>query len=231
MIFEFLSILPKAKLIISKGTIFYRARKFDKIEDFENKEKYKKELGPPPYEATLKNNNRMNPPGISYFYVADDVETCLMEINAATTEKIIVGEFMLKKEIKILDLSNFEISNKQKREYTNIFSKRYKHKYMELINYFKSFAEDISKPINDDDKIYEYIPTQVLTEFIRKIGFDGIKYKSSKNPKGNNYVLFFGPEESTFIKNFNETFELNNYYLCLPNFKSIFDFTPPEKLK
>lgn len=221
LINELLSVLPNAKRIINKDKKFYRARKFDKIEDFENKEKYKKELGPPPYKVSLKKNNRMSPPGISYFYVADDIETCLKEIDASITEKIIIGEFMLKKEIKILDLSNFEISDKQKKEYTNIFSKKYKHKYIDLINYFKSFAEDISKPINDDDEIYEYIPTQVLTEFIRKVEFDGIKYKSSKNPKGNNYVLFFGPEDSPFIKNFNKTFELNNYYLYRPNLKSL----------
>ncbi|HEX9652872.1 MAG TPA: RES domain-containing protein [bacterium] len=40
-----------------------------------------------------------------------------------------------------------------------------------------------------DDRLAEYAPTQIITEFFKNNGFDGIEYKSSLG-EGNNIALF-----------------------------------------
>jgi len=49
--------------------------------------------------------------------------------------------------------------------------------------------EAFSVPIENDDDRSEYVPTQILAELFRDIGFDGIAYKSMFG-KGYNIALF-----------------------------------------
>jgi hypothetical protein len=44
-------------------------------------------------------------------------------------------------------------------------------------------------PVDNEDEI-EYLPTQYLAEYIKKSGFDGIKYDSSLSEGGINVALF-----------------------------------------
>jgi RES domain len=60
------------------------------------------------------------------------------------------------------------------------------------------FGDEISKPISDSVKAYEYVPTQVMTEYFRHLfhresgePLNGIAFRSSKNPGGICYTLFF----------------------------------------
>jgi hypothetical protein len=59
-----------------------------------------------------------------------------------------------------------------------------------------SFAEQIAAPVARDDRVHvDYIPTQVLTEFLRDFRFecgpiDRIRYPSATPVKGANVVLF-----------------------------------------
>lgn len=49
-------------------------------------------------------------------------------------------------------------------------------------------SEEFSKP-NFGDQI-EYAPTQFLCEYIKRLGFDGIKFKSAVSATGTNVLLF-----------------------------------------
>jgi hypothetical protein len=57
-------------------------------------------------------------------------------------------------------------------------------------------ASDISRPIAHDDRVHiEYVPTQVVTEYLRSAtfpegGLDGIRYRSSRRDGGVSLVLF-----------------------------------------
>ena len=60
-------------------------------------------------------------------------------------------------------------------------------------------SREISRPIERGDKVHiEYVPTQVVTEFVRdqltwkRSRVDGIKYVSSVHPDHASYVLFAG---------------------------------------
>ncbi|UNL87487.1 RES domain-containing protein [Priestia koreensis] len=171
---------------IDKNQKLFRARKIEQtLIESENINWYK-ELGPAP--AKYAANNRMSPSGISYTYLADNVQTTIQEIRAENEDKIILGEFRTKHELRILDLSKKVIIPK-----LSIFNEEYSHNDNWLEDFILDFTEEISIPISNKEKDIEYIATQVLAEFIRKLEFDGIKFESSLAKGTFNYVLFCGP--------------------------------------
>ncbi len=78
------------------------------------------------------------------------------------------------------------------------------------IRFLTEFATDISSPITRNTKEHiEYVPTQIVTEYFRKVfrfneddQFDGLAYRSSKNPDGLAFVLFC---ENTQIINLDDS--------------------------
>lgn len=155
-------------------------------------------------------NNRMSPAGISYFYGAMDADTCAHEMRPDINEIIEIAEFEVLRDIPILDLS----SNLEYRG--SIFNPEYTFYEEEVYKPFLNhFVDDISKPVRKTDAEIEYVPTQVLTEFIKTMNFrndfyytdaggaqgdvflNGIMYRSSARKDGKNTVLFGGPGIST----------------------------------
>ena len=61
------------------------------------------EIGPPP--SKLAKAGRMNAEGISVFYGAMDMETCVSEIRAPVGNRVVVGKFELLRTVQLLDLS------------------------------------------------------------------------------------------------------------------------------
>ena len=47
-----------------------------------------------------------------------------------------------------------------------------------------------SKPVTYDEPHLDYVPTQILSEFFREQGFDGIAYRSLLDKKGKNLAFF-----------------------------------------
>ena len=65
------------------------------------------------------------------------------------------------------------------------------------LTFLHHVAEQISQPVARDDRVHiEYVPTQVVTEFLRsrvrwqRAGLDGIKYNSSAHPGHAAYAFF-----------------------------------------
>jgi hypothetical protein len=63
--------------------------------------------------------------------------------------------------------------------------------------FMSEFLRDFSSPIERDDRIHiDYVPTQVVTEYLRDAKLDGlspvegIKYRSARRKSGICYVLF-----------------------------------------
>lgn len=61
----------------------------------------------------------------------------------------------------------------------------------ELLNHdlVREFSKSLSTPVNSDYDDIDYIPTQYLTEYIKNLGYYGIKFKSSLSD-GENITLF-----------------------------------------
>ncbi|QHN65000.1 RES domain-containing protein [Bergeyella cardium] len=168
---------------IDKKEIYYRARISDK------KGYDKKEMWNPPNE--LAKSGRANPNGISYLYLAKDLETTLYEVRASLFDYVSVSKFELKQDIKVINLSHstydiFELIGAEK-----IQALEDVIKYDTFIN---KLEQELSKPRRRSDSELDYLPTQYLSELIKSMGFDGIEFKSSLHQNGVNLVIFDKPK-------------------------------------
>lgn len=84
-----------------KGTKLYRARICNDIKGFE-----KSEMGAPP--AHLRKAGRVNPEGIGVLYLTSDEQTALSEVRAGTFDYVTIGTFQLKKEIRVVNISEIK---------------------------------------------------------------------------------------------------------------------------
>lgn len=55
---------------------------------------------------------------------------------------------------------------------------------------FNQISEDLSKPLRRFDSELEYVPTQMICEYCKLNGADGIRFNSSLHKGGKNIVLF-----------------------------------------
>lgn len=141
-----------------------------------------------------KANGRMNPAGISMFYSSQHKVLTIKEVvdlNDNSRPYYSTAIFYTKEKLKLVDLTKVPSSPSIYDETNN--------RHIEILAFLNSFIEDITKPIQANDSIIEYVPTQIVTEYIRfnpKLGVDGIIYPSSKDRNLNNIVLFYDHEES-----------------------------------
>ncbi|URZ14158.1 RES family NAD+ phosphorylase [Clostridium felsineum] len=173
------------------GTILYRARISDESG-------YKsKDMGAPP--PRLISAGRANSEGISCLYLADNIDTTIHEIRARDLDYISVGSFELKKNIKVVDLSYIENFSP--------FSTGYDLTWLAVnIELLKKIGKEISKPLRRQDSILDYLPTQYISDFVKHLGYDGIKYKSTLSSDGNNFAIF---SEKNFKCNKVEVYHIN----------------------
>jgi len=127
---------------------------------------------------------RANPKGIPCLYVASDKETAMSEVRPWLDSIISVGYLKLTKDIKVLDFSvghgksNFSIYFKEQPSQEEIVNAV----WLDIDNAF-------SKPTKASDSKSDYAPTQIISEYIKSKGYDGIAYKSSL-ADGYNIALF-----------------------------------------
>lgn len=149
------------------------------------------DLGPPPLRAA-KQPNRMSPAGIVMMYVAESPETALREtVGRAATYSI--GEFETTRDAVILDLAELPPIPSMFERIPD--SLEYDPRL--LLIFLHQVADDISKPIARDDRVHiEYVPTQVVTEYLRTVvpaddrPVEGVRYASSRHQGGVSLVLF-----------------------------------------
>ncbi len=126
---------------------------------------------------------RANPKGIPCLYVATDKETAMSEVRPWLGAILSVAIFKLPKDLKIIDFSvghesiNLKFYFEEPTE-----EERVKAVWSDIDNAF-------SKPTKISDTKSDYAPTQIISEFIKSKGYDGIAYKSSL-ASGYNIALF-----------------------------------------
>lgn len=166
----------------------YRARVADSLEKMEGLlESPARELGPPP--PALAAAGRMNAKGISVFYGAFEVETCLAEARAPVGSSVVTAQFEITRELRLLDFnalagcfsggSVFDPASEQKwgRE-----------------AFLRSLVDEISRPIMPHEEDSEYLPTQIVAEYLYErldTPVDGLIFRSPQTAgNGQNVVLF-----------------------------------------
>ena len=184
------------EVTLEKGYSFFRAQLGNggySIGEDEGGNKYEEnELTPFSKERMKPNLNcvvegRANPKGIAYLYLTTDLETAISEVKPFLGSTISLGIFKIKEELTLIECAYFnefedkKISNIK----INNLSKEDKRKLAVWSNIDSAFSE----PINSTDETCEYVPTQIIAEFFKSKGIDGIAHKSSLS-KGANVVLF-----------------------------------------
>lgn len=170
---------------LAKGDILHRARIYTQNDA---EKRYKNNVNETFQGYNEKNSgvpknpgeNRCSPRFIKCLYASNNVETSVYEVSP------IQGDFVSVADIKILqtlNIVNFDIqmtaaydANNRRAKWINCF-------ILSISNLF-------SAPIREDRK-EEYLLCQYISEYIRLLGYDGIKYKSAKsNCGGENYSIF-----------------------------------------
>ena len=190
--------------IFKKGSIVFRGRKNSDSAGY----KTPKELGTPDAEDCLY-SNRMSPAGIPMFYGSLTKQTCLAEI-ANELGSYTIGKWKIKKDLRILNLTKYFKFNIKEHVYfypdfPSIFDSTRRESRSDY-TFILRFASDLSKKLSKKGKEnIDYVPTQIVTEFLRKFGrfpkeLDGICFYSSKDG-GINYTLFIEQEECLKLDN------------------------------
>jgi hypothetical protein len=172
---------------LPQDTRLFRARREPRGTTFDTV----RDLGPPPVEAALQ-SNRMSPPGVVMTYVADTPKIAIRE-TASKPGRYKIAEFATERQGLILDLSKLQ-------KVPSLFCEI--PDYLEYdprprLEFLHRIRHEISRPIARDNRIHvEYVPTQVVTEYLRfattsdGARLDGIRYRSSRLATGTALVLF-----------------------------------------
>lgn len=134
----------------------------------------------------LATAGRANPIGIPYLYLSDSAKTTYFEVRAVYLDQLSVGTFRIQRELELVDfiydVNLFIAYNDGSASLKEIVIKK---KIIDAI------SEDLSKPLRRYDSELEYVPTQLICEYCKRIvGADGISFESSLHKGGRNYVLF-----------------------------------------
>jgi hypothetical protein len=153
----------------------------------------REEIGPPPNK--LARAGRMHPSGITAFYGALDIDTCVAELRPGTGRSLVIAEFALLRPIYVFDLSFFSRDG----EVSDIFEPDHIVRTQQW-RFMNSFMEDISQPVLPEDETLNYIPTQAVAEYLSNYSFkiqdsprrvSALIYPSAQNSQGKN-IVFLG---------------------------------------
>lgn len=201
---EIVSMAGALELIqqIPIGTPLFRARKTEagvKYTTFE-------EVGPPP--RGMASAGRMNPAGISYFYLALEDKTAIAETLSKPPATAVLASFRSKREIRVLDLTKLPTA-------PSVFDED-ESGTREAIFFLERFIETITTPVSKDGREHiDYVPSQVVSEYLAQVfmkdeneQLDGVVYPSAVLPGGNNLVLFPPRDYQTSFADFVEDMKI-----------------------
>jgi hypothetical protein len=171
------------------GTRIYRVRKLA------GEDRTALDLGPPPPEKAWQ-QNRMSPAGISMLYASENPATALRE-TVDQPGLYTVADFATEREATIIDFSQLP-------KIPSLFEPvpdSMEYDPRKLLIFLHRLGREFSKPIVRDDRVHiEYVPTQVVTEYLRGMksiegsSIDGIRYGSARDKGGASLVLFCDPQ-------------------------------------
>lgn len=127
---------------------------------------------------------RVNTKGIPCLYVTSDRDTAIHEVRPWPGSVVTIAKLHLKRDVRLIDFSKTAYA-KQYPYFS--FGELPIEKRIEAVWAAMDIA--FSWPVTASDSNSEYAPTQIISEFIKSKGYDGIIYKSSLT-QGQNYALF-----------------------------------------
>ena len=178
---ELKNLLDNMLVDIPAGSLtLYRSRICDEesyLKGYSNKK-----MGVPPVPLTTA--GRTNSEGIQCLYLASDEETTFHEVRARDNDHVSVGEFCQIKDLKIVDLSLFDkIGPFSIPDFDMTW-------FAINIDIIRKIGNEVAMPMRRFDRALDYVPTQYICDYVKHLGYDGIRYKSTLVEGGINYAIF-----------------------------------------
>lgn len=127
-----------------------------------------------PIDPKLIRDARSNPKFIRYLYVAESPTTAVYEVRPILYNSINVAGIEVKDSLQIANIAvDIDLSSEKSKSVDEW-----------LLGFVQSA---FSSPINNPD---EYIPSQIIAEYFRHLGYDGIRYSSSLHKGGYNLTIY-----------------------------------------
>ena len=123
-------------------------------------------MKPLPYQAA---EGRANPKGMPYLYTATDQDTAIAEVRPWVGALVSVAELRVTRALTVVNC----ISD-SRRLILRINEPDAPEKERAV---WQDIDDAFSRPVTPHEHIADYVPTQVLAEFFRSQGVDGIGYK------------------------------------------------------
>ena len=165
--------LEDSDSVLQDGRPLYRARKNgpDQTDAYDAPN-----LGPPPPSKATA--GRCNREGLAVFYTAEDVPTAIAEIRPTRGDVVSVGEFVLRREIRVLDASK---PPRIPSPFTDDLDWKLKSRRVLI-----AFAVELSRPVDQPElEPQEYHATQLLSELAWSQGYSAIRYPSGRSQSKN----------------------------------------------
>lgn len=137
----------------------------------------KEEIGAPPFDRAEM--GRMNRMGFSFLYLAEDLETAIVEVRPAPGDFVSIGIFEQQHKLKIIDFTQLTIRDYWK---TDDDLETFRDLYG-LVSYISSHVGTNGK--------HNYLFTQLMAEELIRRGYKGIRHASSFT--GNSNFVIFEP--------------------------------------
>lgn len=153
--------------VIPQGSIYYRARV--------NSDNPRLLVAPEDMlpKAGLRSEGRVNPYNVNALYMANKIEVAVAEVRPSIREPATVATLETNQDLRLVDFTKdradaywyFHAHAPKNKEDAENFT------WVEINGYF-------SKPLSPNETRLNYIPTQIIAEFLKSKGYDGVVYQS-----------------------------------------------------
>ncbi len=175
-------------VVLPAETALYRAQLNHGIQTVEYHGKHidfplpsaSKRMKPLPRSAK---EGRVNPKGIPCLYLADKRDTAMSEVRPWIGAHVSLGSFVTVKDLRVMDCTA--------RRSLDLWALIKGGPTTELEeSVWGEISNAFSEPVTDSEAKAGYVPTQILAEVFKRMGCDGIKYRSLLGEGGNSFALF-----------------------------------------
>ena len=190
---------------VPKGSILYRAQQGIRYLDAtDSDDNIIEGVRPVALKAErmkpLKNiavEGRANPAGIPVLYLSLSEQTAISEIRPWNGSRGSLAQFRTIREIKIVNLTKGHGHTSFEHFLTWEVGRDISSEEKELAVWTDIDAA-FSRPAMLSNDVTEYVPTQILAELFRGLGYDGLIYRSNFGKEGHNIALF-DIEDAEFV--------------------------------
>lgn len=152
------------------------------------------EMGAAPNHACK--GGRINPPGMSFLYLASNENTAALEIRATPADVFTVVKVALQNEPLLLDLRRCSFSALFEFEYLS--DERWIEEYLQKVAVYTYLSEILAQPVASEDPL-GYIHTQIFCEYLKIKGIHGLIYDSTLCSSGFNVCIFEPTDYSELV--------------------------------